>query len=224
MFWRRTGGRGSPAPAGMVPCYAGRQRWRAWFPRTRGDGPKKGAPSRSRGRVPPHPRGWSRRKAVPRASLRGSPAPAGMVPHGRGLAHRPDRFPRTRGDGPQLFAPGGVIDQVPPHPRGWSRADQAIRARWHGSPAPAGMVPSRAGSRPCFEWFPRTRGDGPSVTGKGAVRAMVPPHPRGWSRHRLRAARPMLGSPAPAGMVPIPNSDGYLANGFPRTRGDGPWG
>ena len=71
-------------------------------------------------------------------------------------------------------------------------------------------------------WFPRTRGDGPPERG-GTIRAQgVPPHPRGWSLARGQPSGERPGSPAPAGMVPIPASTWADSGRFPRTRGDGP--
>ena len=91
---------GSPAPAGMVPWRAASCAGNGRFPRTRGDGPPGGVLYVERKVVPPHPRGWSRRDVARQPLHGGSPAPAGMVPHSTTRAPRPNRFPRTRGDGP----------------------------------------------------------------------------------------------------------------------------
>ena len=73
-----------------------------------------------------------------------------------------------------------------------------------------------------MERFPRTRGDGPPAACFTHDMPLVPPHPRGWSLSDRRAARPVLGSPAPAGMVPDELGLQADACRFPRTRGDGP--
>ena len=213
---------GSPAPAGMVPIASAHRSGTVRFPRTRGDGPWWDAVGDGQEKVPPHPRGWSQYWHACRECLRGSPAPAGMVP----LAHRPSkspmRFPRTRGDGPDLQGQSERDHWVPPHPRGWSRDGAPAPHRGSGSPAPAGMVPVRAACRARRRGFPRTRGDGPKRADRAEPALGVPPHPRGWSPpRRSRPSRP-AGSPAPAGMVPRSRAAIRVFSGFPRTRGDGP--
>ena len=213
---------GSPAPAGMVPL---RPRARCpcpWFPRTRGDGPARAIFSNDDVRVPPHPRGWSDRRDSLSQSLRGSPAPAGMVPAARLRAARRSRFPRTRGDGPATIFLCWGISQVPPHPRGWSPTSARPAGRARGSPAPAGMVPIPAASPDRIARFPRTRGDGPHGCSGQRASGEVPPHPRGWSPTPSSAISSARGSPAPAGMVPILPQPEATETGFPRTRGDGP--
>ncbi len=70
---------GSPAPAGMVRTTAIEVARSAGFPRTRGDGPSLKRSYPSCRAVPPHPRGWSRRRRDVVWPDPGSPAPAGMV-------------------------------------------------------------------------------------------------------------------------------------------------
>ena len=194
---------GSPAPAGMVPRCTTRRSGTAWFPRTRGDGPRGLRVSGDKGR--------------------GSPAPAGMVRLRRHVRVDQCRFPRTRGDGPLqqglLSDPSGV----PPHPRGWSRSGRSGHSRQVGSPAPAGMVPRHGDRFRTADGFPRTRGDGPTVTSSIVRLRLVPPHPRGWSPRTLPSTTRLFGSPAPAGMIPIDRRQCAVRLGFPRTRGDGPF-
>ncbi len=206
--WSRCGSRpepgcrGSPAPAGMVPGpLAPTSRYRR-FPRTRGDGPYFSHGRWTNAPVPPHPRGWSRRGAVRHARLCGSPAPAGMVPARQVLDILGQRFPRTRGDGPQYGWITAGIMEVPPHPRGWSPYHRSRHDAHGGSPAPAGMVPRWKAVGAATAGFPRTRGDGPHSHPTPADAPSVPPHPRGWSPIRRVRPRLALGSPAPAGMVP----------------------
>ncbi len=136
------GPRGSPAPAGMVPRHPSILIAPVRFPRTRGDGPNDTNAIRTMGMVPPHPRGWSLVSAFEDKVRRGSPAPAGMVPDRHCSAPERARFPRTRGDGPEIADRRCRATKVPPHPRGWSRdVDRRVQVVG-GSPAPAGMVPS----------------------------------------------------------------------------------
>ena len=73
------------------------------FPRTRGDGPetltalKRGLP------VSPQARGWSHALSERDNLQKGFPARAGMVPNSPRLHERGNRFPRTRGDGPETI-------------------------------------------------------------------------------------------------------------------------
>ena len=73
-------GRGSPAPAGMVPLSTGSGSRMTRFPRTRGDGPLPITNRPNAQTVPPHPRGWSPSRMADTRLRLGSPAPAGMVP------------------------------------------------------------------------------------------------------------------------------------------------
>ena len=145
-----------------------------------------------------------------------------MVPSAGPCRRKWWRFPRTRGDGPQLVVNGGGGPAVPPHPRGWSLAEGHQHLHLSGSPAPAGMVPYRTQPRQRCPRFPRTRGDGPSCSARIVVSLMVPPHPRGWSLAMQLRGASQSGSPAPAGMVPPWAAAPRAWRGFPRTRGDGP--
>ena len=174
------------------------------FPRTRGDGPAARAERDRAAAVPPHPRGWSPRRAGSRHRRTGSPAPAGMVPGGRLKRVGLRRFPRTRGDGPGARRTPSRSWRVPPHPRGWSTQRSA----------PFGHRLR----------FPRTRGDGPLARAMADAEMVVPPHPRGWSHYERVLPVAVEGSPAPAGMVRIVHVRLGVERGFPRTRGDGPLG
>ena len=213
---------GSPAPAGMVPGWIGSVDLGPRFPRTRGDGPGAVHVGDNGGAVPPHPRGWSLLAELRTTLNRGSPAPAGMVPSSPLIDTGYVRFPRTRGDGPTTRLPRYVGIVVPPHPRGWSPYLRSAFRSPPGSPAPAGMVPSRCSTKASPRWFPRTRGDGPGGAGRGPGGVEVPPHPRGWSLAYAWAVKNFVGSPAPAGMVPEHGTRPQGHSWFPRTRGDGP--
>ena len=222
---RRSGrprARGSPAPAGMVRATPWRAANPPQFPRTRGDGPMTRYGIRSAGQVPPHPRGWSVEGIRAQCGKGGSPAPAGMVPGARPSSCRSGWFPRTRGDGPPCDCYSPCSRRVPPHPRGWSRRTPQIPYREQGSPAPAGMVPRSDPACASTFWFPRTRGDGPCSSFPPILSLSVPPHPRGWSLGTVFRLENDLGSPAPAGMVPVRSSAVRGRVRFPRTRGDGP--
>ncbi len=136
---RVLGGWGAPAYAGMDPeCPRGSRR-PTRCPRIRGDGPcARVPPSQSRW-VPPHTRGWTLVKPVRQAGRVGAPAYAGMDPSRRTRSWCGRRCPRIRGDGPATLTGLSDAERVPPHTRGWTRADARRRGHDRGAPAYAGM-------------------------------------------------------------------------------------
>ena len=185
---------GSPAHAGMdlARCSSG-PRTRG-LPRTRGDGPEQGqVPDRGEA-APPHTRGWTWVDEPDPALRNGSPAHAGMDPRSCAARSAARRLPRTRGDGPSAASTDARTPVAPPHTRGWTRPRHPLRLRQLGSPAHAGMDPSRPRSASSWAWLPRTRGDGPAAGGAAARSTPAPPHTRGWTPLRARNAhiRPQL--------------------------------
>ncbi len=108
----------SPAPAGIDPIWPSRYECSASLPRTRGDRPSTGAPSRHAMMSPPHPRGSTSVDADDCGPCRVSPAPAGIDPFHRHRDRAGLRLPRTRGDRPRMpdLLQGRLLS--PPHPRG----------------------------------------------------------------------------------------------------------
>ena len=74
------GAGGSPAPAGIDPAPPRSRHRSRRLPRTRGDRPRIGMPSRSARMAPPHPRGSTLLEGPRRTRDGGSPAPAGIDP------------------------------------------------------------------------------------------------------------------------------------------------
>ena len=194
----------------------------AWFPRTRGDGPRNRRPSTSLARVSPHTRGWTATRRGLEVGRGGFPAHAGMDPRAPARPRSDPRFPRTRGDGPVNL--GHVIDMVwvSPHTRGWTRIQRLAGRDDCGFPAHAGMDRFMARGPARRQWFPRTRGDGPMSAAMSRRRSSVSPHTRGWTRLGQPVDRRTDGFPAHAGMDPRSTSSAAWSSGFPRTRGDGP--
>ena len=151
---------GSPACAGMVPGRKLVHRAFHRFPRLRGDGPARHHPGQLRQMVPPPARGWSHSRAALEASLRGSPACAGMVPRPGRCTISITGFPRLRGDGPGESSYDAAACEVPPPARGWSLVVRQCSSGLSGSPACAGMVPPPPPQSCAGRWFPRLRGDG----------------------------------------------------------------
>ena len=192
------------------------------LPRTRGDGPHwtfrvEGAPA-----APPHTRGWTLFPSPLRATIRGSPAHAGMDPPPRASSLEPRRLPRTRGDGPGRVAGLGLHRQAPPHTRGWTVQDRGVEHRRRGSPAHAGMDPCLTSQSSRVTGLPRTRGDGPRSSAIRSSSTTAPPHTRGWTFLQWGLDLDEVGSPAHAGMDPPIVKRPSAADGLPRTRGDGP--
>src|SRR3546814_5010311 len=146
----------------MDPARSARRRRGFGLPRTRWDGPRRGANLGGANLAPPHPRGWTLGERIVRAVNAGSPAPAGMDRTRPARRALPVGLPRTRGDGP----PGG---------------DRRLVSS-RGSPAPAGMDPNNAVPLHTMHGLPRTRGDGPHHPGPVYTSRAAPPHPRGWTR------------------------------------------
>ena len=234
---------GFPARAGMVRCSAPRASLRRRFPRPRGDGPHTLRQHRSRWRVSPPARGWSRPSRSPKSRSRGFPARAGMVPllerRGRDRAEGfparagmvlirgfsqdlGTRFPRPRGDGPRNIGNPGQRVPVSPPARGWSSSPTWAWRPTTGFPARAGMVPTSSSSATRRKWFPRPRGDGPYPWFLAGFRDAVSPPARGWSPNHSRACAARSGFPARAGMVRLLLGFHRSDRRFPRPRGDGP--
>ena len=132
----------SPARAGMDRLPESRASARRGFPRTRGDGPHRMITRAGRALFPPHARGWTDAVSVLRRHASVSPARAGMD-HTRTRPERsPCSFPRTRGDGPLDGRALVLVDQFPPHARGWTAHGRRRGVALPVSPARAGMDPS----------------------------------------------------------------------------------
>ena len=219
---KRLRGEGSPAHAGMDPG-----RYLPWWmghrlPRTRGDGPPTPIGAGFRPRAPPHTRGWTLGGWPSGGFYIGSPAHAGMDPPPGKRWATTRRLPRTRGDGPRASRPCWTRSMAPPHTRGWTYSPPTSSSGPTGSPAHAGMDPSRMTGHWLSIRLPRTRGDGPAQFQREENRATAPPHTRGWTPGIVLTRLHARGSPAHAGMDPDTGRC-YQDNGrLPRTRGDGP--
>ncbi len=134
---------GSPARAGMHPSSCSTTRRLRWLPRSRGDGPllvHRAGPQRE---APPLARGWTPRQINGLRRESGSPARAGMDPREADMDCGRQRLPRSRGDGPASDTASRNPTEAPPLARGWTPWPNSPTARRQGSPARAGMAPSR---------------------------------------------------------------------------------
>ena len=206
----------------MDPYWASRSGTTTGLPRLRGDGPQAIDSLRDELRAPPPTRGWTpgHRFAARRAA--GSPAYAGMDPRRNSRTSRCIWLPRLRGDGPCGVVVARRQPQAPPPTRGWTPHISALPRTTRGSPAYAGMDRSAKRIDMDRAGLPRLRGDGPVRTDRPPDRPPAPPPTRGWTRSWRRRQHRTGGSPAYAGMDPIPSGSGMGSLGLPRLRGDGP--
>ena len=188
---------GSPALAGMDPTPHTGMPQPLGLPRARGDGPESRTLSEQSFAAPPRSRGWTRARRARARRHRGSPALAGMDPRSGARPSSVRRLPRARGDGPIVCFPDCGLIGAPPRSRGWTQGLAAQKFAEAGSPALAGMDPSRASRGRSSPRLPRARGDGPVQVDHFDASSAAPPPPS----PRARRSRP----------------------GLPRARGDGPF-
>ena len=177
----------------------------AWLPRIRGDRPSDGALDVVGGEAPPHPRGSTLAALLRHGIRRGSPASAGIDPSTAPTTPSRSGLPRIRGDRPQLRSDSSRSRMAPPHPRGSTAMAEIGGAGVAGSPASAGIDPRRSRPRQTVMRLPRIRGDRPSSGGTSAVNWPAPPHPRGSTPAHHGAGEIAGGSPASAGIDPLPS-------------------
>ena len=192
------------------------------FPRPRGDGPARFSSSTVTSPVSPPTRGWTHPQSVRERRLIGFPAHAGMDPTSSTPTSLRIRFPRPRGDGPELRLLELRFSMVSPPTRGWTQIREAGGGSPAGFPAHAGMDPwlQHRGSRAIG--FPRPRGDGPTPTSTTTAAARVSPPTRGWTYMWGRVRITDSGFPAHAGMDLAIAGIRAFRLWFPRPRGDGP--
>ncbi len=194
--------RGFPAHAGMARRHGSLGPPHRWFPRPRGDGPRRPKACRYQFQVSPPTRGW--------------PQPA------RFSTWRIRGFPRPRGDGPPAVTMIRVETPVSPPTRGWPGCGRSAHRRLGGFPAHAGMAPPPTPAARYCPRFPRPRGDGPLSAEDFQGLALVSPPTRGWPGTAAGMRVDGLGFPAHAGMAPSPMPAAPRCLRFPRPRGDGP--
>ncbi len=135
--------RGSPAHAGMDLQRAAGLPSLYRLPRACGDGPSAGWIRTTNNLAPPRMRGWTpHRKDCPGGKW-GSPAHAGMDPVTGTVTGTVTGLPRACGDGPYADLSALECLMAPPRMRGWTPKEQPVMPGKYGSPAHAGMDPSK---------------------------------------------------------------------------------
>jgi hypothetical protein len=207
--WTARGAKG--ADRGVVfPTRVGMDRGRrasgglsAGFPHTRGDGPQGCRTTANRSPFSPHAWGWTVKRSYHGRVCAVFPTRVGMdrllATRGLGLV----RFPHTRGDGPELRQGLAMLCEVFPTRVGMDR--------YHGR---LGFVVYR---------FPHTRGDGPVDIEDAIEAGRFSPHAWGWTGGDWRAGRRPAVFPTRVGMDRYRMFRQCARQGFPHTRGDGPY-
>ncbi len=143
-----------------------------------------------------------------------------MVPTTGALQRGRSRLPRSRGDGPKPALMFLLERTAPPLTRGWSLQDRRYRDHEAGSPAHAGMVPTRSSGRSTSARLPRSRGDGPSIDRERDSSDEAPPLTRPSRRSRSTRSRRL---PRSRGDGPVANLDSeQVRKAPPLTRGWSP--
>ena len=178
--------RATSARRGSTPAHAGKPdpfgptgRWRAVYPRTRGEATEVVQRGTSLTGLPPHTRG-SRPDGGRVAAVRGStPAHAGKPPGSPGCRDPPAVYPRTRGEACSTSRETSPAWGLPPHTRGSQHPDRRRRHRLRSTPAHAGKPLLSAGWTRVSGVYPRTRGEAVRRRNSETTSAGLPPHTRG---------------------------------------------
>ncbi len=215
---------GSPAHAGIGRPPSSSARASRWLPRARGDRPFKETTHDRRQGAPPRTRGSAFSCIPGTPACAGSPAHAGIGPRSGRSSTCPCRLPRARGDRPRGLAAVTADEEAPPRTRGSALSWMTRAPELTGSPAHAGIGPSDEGRAGAGVGLPRARGDRPVEGATYVVVDAAPPRTRGsvqpYQFHRGADG----GSPAHAGIGPLPPTVDRRDHGLPRARGDRPGG
>ena len=154
------------------------------FPRIRGDVPSIVHVMVSLPGFSPHTRGCSPHARFHQATNKVFPAYAGMFRRCRTSWVFPVRFPRIRGDVPQVRVDRGWDSGFSPHTRGCSVTRQIQEFTAAVFPAYAGMFPPLDRTGSASRRFPRIRGDVPLIGPLLDLIVEFSPHTRGCSSKR----------------------------------------
>ena len=153
----------------MVPGSCLEKIFSSYFPRIRGDGPKQGSEAKEGYPFSPYSRGWSAAVQSLAARIDIFPVFAGMVRLSLAPWGMPAHFPRIRGDGPDNGISVGGYSVFSPYSRGWSLNQNIDTCRLTIFPVFAGMVRENIEPNSQYTYFPRIRGDGPTIPGAVVV-------------------------------------------------------
>ncbi len=170
----------------------------------------------------PHTRGCSLHCAFPQLKPDVFPAYAGMFPARSWRLCWRSRFPRIRGDVPNISGEFSIGHGFSPHTRGCSLNPRPRQSEMMVFPAYAGMFPWESSLNATPVSFPRIRGDVPTANNTATTVSEFSPHTRGCSggTQPFRQHRGVF--PAYTGMFRKRSSCLSNSSSFPRIRGDVP--
>ena len=177
-------GRVFPTRVGMVRVVDSLVQRVYCFPHTRGDGPSSRGNIKSAGWFSPHAWGWSGCEFHMASASLVFPTRVGMVRNPRHAPAAINRFPHTRGDGPNIACGSRPDGKFSPHAWGWSGFYQQPDGTWSVFPTRVGMVRQSKPRLSLRQSFPHTRGDGPLIEYYQKNQTAFSPHAWGWSAHR----------------------------------------
>ena len=215
--------RGSPARAGIGPTGPTRGSTSTRLPRASGDRPSPLGFDVWMDTAPPRERGLAQGAAGARGGTGGSPARAGIGPRGPSGGRRRTWLPRASGDRPCWGKPPAVVSRAPPRERGSAAGEAAEGPHRLGSPARAGIGPSRAPQRSPRTRLPRASGDRPTVCLGTSEETEAPPRERGLALGLVLALNRPPGLPRASGDRPCKDCGRCKCNQAPpRERGLAP--
>ena len=211
-----------PACAGMFLRLSKLRLLALSFPRVRGDVPPRPLLTACYRPFSPRARGCSYEPEGPTVHIDVFPACAGMFlenVHGKAIF---PRFPRVRGDVPDVQRGQALVHPFSPRARGCSFGADPVVPTWVVFPACAGMFRIITRIIEIASSFPRVRGDVPLQINAVPVGETFSPRARGCS---VLASAQLFRKgvfPACAGMFRAAHVGPYRHRCFPRVRGDVP--
>ena len=170
----------------------------------------------------PHAWGWSETRFGYSVCAGVFPTRVGMVRNSCLRNRFSERFPHTRGDGPNAYHPRSAHVKFSPHAWGWSAVRLSHREHFEVFPTRVGMVRQPFYCSAEVLGFPHTRGDGPSGRRRIQSQTSFSPHAWGWSVVPAPGSIVLSVFPTRVGMVRPPPRNVGAGESFPHTRGDGP--
>ena len=172
---------------------------------------------------PPRTRGSTHINRISRRRVWVSPAHAGIDPEDKIMPRVGPRLPRARGDRPHVPVWAGVVMRSPPRTRGSTLFCVVLWRAMCVSPADAGIDLYGRGFQTLRICLPRARGDRPTPEAQALAADLSPPRTRGSTLVMRHGSRPLLVSPAHAGIDLATHQALIYCASLPRARGDRPY-
>ena len=193
-----------------------------WLPRAGGGPPFGFAFVAPTSKAPPRRRGSTHTDLAEVGHRRGSPAQAGVHPAKGSIGRGRPWLPRAGGGPPAHRERVVAVVGAPPRRRGSTHHERRHRPQQDGSPAQAGVHLRSSVERGRDGGLPRAGGGPPQHHHGSKAHALAPPRRRGSTRSRASRRPAPAGSPAQAGVHPIPTPCSPTASRLPRAGGGPP--